>query len=170
MRLVDNYNYLPGCCWVCRGVAKPIIDMEQDLDGHNSPDDPNPSSTTRLYICADCAIEIGRMCAEHRGLELVHKGRLANAEHVAHEQTLRANELEEKLNLIVGTIKLSLSSSHGVESSPVETAGSTSPNDGDVAATDTAQSEPDPPLVRKRGRPRREEPKPEIDTDFVGDL
>lgn len=165
MRLVDNYNYLPGCCWVCRGIAKPIIDMEQDLDGHNSPDDPNPSSTTRLYICADCAIEIGRMCAEHRNLELVPAGHLTNAMRMAAEQTIRANELEEKLNLIAGAI-------HGVESPTVEKAGSTSPLDGDVTATDTAQSEPDPPLVRKRGRPRREEPKPadDIDTDFVGDL
>ena len=163
MRLVDNYNYLPGCCWVCRGVAKPIIDMEQDLDGHNSPDDPNPSSTTRLYICADCAIEIGRMCAQHRGLELVQAGRLANAEHVAHEQTLRADDLDQKLNLIAGAI-------HSVESPAVEKAGSTSPSDGDVTATDTARSEPDSPLVRKRGRPRREETGPAIDTDFVGDL
>lgn len=163
MRLVDNYNYLPGCCWICRGVAKPIIDMEQDLDGHNSPDDPNPSSTTRLYICADCAIEIGRMCTEHRNLEIVPAGKLASAERIALEQTLRAEDLEQKLNLIAGAI-------HGVESPSVEMAGSTPPNDGDVAATGTAQPEPDSPLVRKRGRPRREETPPAIDTDFVGDL
>ena len=163
MRLVDNYNYLPGCCWVCRGIAKPIIDMEQDLDGHNSPDDPNPSSTTRLYICADCAIEIGRMCAEHRGLELTRSGELANAWNIAQTQETRANDLEQKLNLIAGAI-------HGIESPSVEKAGSTPPNDGDVAAPDTARSEADSPLVRKRGRPRREEPKQDISTDFLGDL
>lgn len=162
MRIVDNYNYLPGCCWVCRGVAKPIIDMEQDLDGVTSPDDDNPSAVTRLYICADCAIEIGRMCAQHRGLELTRAGELANAWDIAVKQEARANDLEQKLNLIAGAI-------HGVESTPVEKAGSTPPNDGDVAATGTAQPEPDSPLVRKRGRPRREET-PAIDTDFVGDL
>jgi len=162
MRIVDNYNYLPGCCWICRGIAKPIIDMEQDLDGHNSPDDPNPSATTRLYICADCAIEIGRMCASYRNLELVQLGELANARDIAIKQEARADDLETKLNLIAGAI-------HGVESPTVEKADSTHPNDGDVSATDTAQSESDPPLVRKRGRPRREET-PAIDTDFVGDL
>lgn len=164
MRIVDNYNYLPGCCWVCRGVAKPIIDMEQDLDGHNSPEDPNPSAVTRLYICADCAIEIGRMCAEHRGLELVHAGDYRSAVGQAKVQTKRADELEMKLNLIAGAID-------NVESRIVEKAGSTPPIDGDVTATGTARPEADPPLVRKRGRPRREETKePEIDTDFVGDL
>jgi hypothetical protein len=173
MRLVDNYNYLPGCCWVCRGVAKPIIDMELDLDGHNSPEDVNPSATTRLYLCADCAVEIGRMCAQHRGLELVSAGALRSAQTDAEYQTNRANELEQKLNLIAGAV-------HGIESPTVEKAGSTPPNDGDAPAPDTARSEPDSPLVRKRGRPRREEtsepttakakPKPKIDTDFVGDL
>jgi hypothetical protein len=164
MRIVDNYNYLPGCCWICRGVAKPIIDMEQDLDGHNSPDDPNPSSTTRLYICADCAIEIGRMCASHRGLELTKSGELGNAWDIASKQETRANDLEQKLNLIAGAIT-------GIESTPVEKAGSTPPIDGDVTATGTARPEADPPLVRKRGRPRREETsEPEINTDFVGDL
>ena len=70
MRLVDNYNYLPGCCWLCRGVAKPIIDTELDLDGINSPDDDNPSAINRFYICADCGIEIGRMVAPSRSLEI----------------------------------------------------------------------------------------------------
>lgn len=162
MRLVDNYNYLPGCCWICRGVAKPIIDMEQDLDGHNSPDDPNPSAVTRLYICADCAIEIGRMCAPSRGLELTHNGELAHAHNLLHELATRAEDAENRLSLIAGAV-------HGVQLESAEKAGSVSPTDGDDLAPGNARPEPDAPLVRKRGRPRREETS-EINTDFVGDL
>lgn len=162
MRLVDNYNYLPGCCWICRGVAKPIIDMEQDLDGHNSPDDPNPSAVTRLYICADCAIEIGRMCAPSRGLELTHNGELRNLNMIVAELINRAEDAEQRLSLIAGAVD-------GVQFASAEKAGSVSPTDGDDLSHGDAPPEPDAPLVRKRGRPRREEPSV-INTDFVGDL
>lgn len=162
MRLVDNYNYLPGCCWICRGVAKPIIDMEQDLDGHNSPDDPNPSAVTRLYICADCAIEIGRMCMDSRGLELNRFGELGHAHNLLHELTTRAEDAENRLAAIAGAV-------HGVQSSSAEKAGSVSPTDGGDPAPGDAPPDVDAPLVRKRGRPRREEIS-DINTDFVGDL
>lgn len=162
MRIVDNYNYLPGCCWICRGVAKPIIDMEQDLDGHNSPDDPNPSAVTRLYICADCAIEIGRMCAPSRGLELTHNGELATTNKIVAELINRAEDAEERLAAIAGAV-------HGVQFASAEKAGSVSPTDGDDLTHGDAPPQSDVPLVRKRGRPRREEPS-SIDTDFVGDL
>lgn len=162
MRLVDNYNYLPGCCWICRGVAKPIIDMEQDLDGHNSPEDPNPSAVTRLYICADCAIEIGRMCMDSRGLELVRYGELSSAHRVANELAARAEDAEARLAAIAGAVD-------GVQFASTEKAGSVPPTDGGDPAPDDAPSEPDAPLARKRGRPRREETSA-IDTDFVGDL
>ncbi len=162
MRLVDNYNYLPGCCWVCRGVAKPIIDMEQDLDGHNSPEDPNPSAITRLYICADCAIEIGRMCAPSRGLELTRDGAVDTADKIIGELILRAEDAEARLAAIAGAVD-------GVQFGSTEKAGSVPPTDGGDPAPDDAPSEPGSPLSRKRGRPRREET-PAIDTDFVGDL
>ena len=162
MRIVDNYNYLPGCCWICRGVAKPIIDMEQDLDGHNSPDDPNPSAITRLYICADCAIEIGRMCVESRGLEINRVGELALMERLSTELAESLTDAENRLHAIAGAV-------HGVQLASTEKAGSVSPTDGGDLAPDDAPSEPDAPLARKRGRPRREET-PAINTDFVGDL
>jgi hypothetical protein len=161
MRLVDNYNYLPGCCWICRGVAKPIIDMEQDLDGHNSPDDPNPSAVTRLYICADCAIEIGRMCAPSRGLDFARYGELDSLTKITADLINRAEDAERRLAAIAGAVD-------GVQFTVTEKAGSVSPTDGDDLSPGDAPSESDAPLVRKRGRPRREEPV--IDTDFVGDL
>lgn len=149
MRIVDNYNFLPGCCWVCRGVAKPIIDMEQDLDGHNSPDDPNPSAVTRLYFCADCAIEMARMVANGRSLEINRLGELALANKVANELAERAEQAEYKLSLIAGAVA-------GVESEPVERAGSTSRTDGDDPTLGTARPESSTSLPRpQRGRPRQ---------------
>jgi len=161
MRLVDNYNYLPGCCWICRGVAKPIIDMEQDLDGHNSPEDLNPSAVTRLYICADCAVEIGRMCAPSRGLAFAHNGEVDTLNRVVAKLINRAEDAEQRLAAIAGAV-------HGVQSSSTEKAGSVPPTDGGDLSHDDAPSEADAPLVRKRGRPRREESA--VNTDFVGDL
>lgn len=164
MRIVDNYNYLPGCCWFCRGVAKPIIDCEIDLDGINSPDADNPSAITRLYVCADCALEMGRMVANSRALEFNRMGELAQANRVAVEQSERAEIAEERLASIAGAIA-------DVASRKTGTAGSvTVPDEG--AADPVAPPAPDdaPPL-RRRARPRQEQPKePEINTDFLGDL
>ncbi len=74
MLRVEHYLYLPGCCWSCRSVNLPTIDTGIDLDGANSPDDPNPSAVTRIYICADCAIEMSRMVMDARNLDLVDTG------------------------------------------------------------------------------------------------
>ena len=124
MRIVDNYNYLPGCCWICRGVAKPIIDMELDLDGHNSPEDANPSAITRLYICADCALELARMVAPARAVSMHRYGELEAMTKLATEMGDRAEIAEERLALIAGAIV-------GVDSQPVEQAGPTSQLDED---------------------------------------
>lgn len=164
MRIVDNYNYLPGCCWFCRGVSKPIIDCEIDLDGVNSPDADNPSAITRLYVCADCALEMGRMVASARSLEFNRMGELAQARRVADEQANRAEEAEERLAAIAGAIAR-------VASREADTAESvTVPDEGrpdPVAATAPDDVSP----LRRRGRPRREQPtEPEINTDFLGDL
>lgn len=166
MRIVDNYNYLPGCCWFCRGIAKPVIDCEIDLDGVNSPNDDNPSAITRLYICPDCAIEMGRMVAPSRSLEFNRMGELAQAHRVANELAERAEVAEERLAAIAGAIA-------GVASQTVETAGSTPvPDEGRPESSLTEQADASP--LRRPGRPRREQPKPapapEINTDFVGDL
>lgn len=74
MLRVEHYLYLPGCCWSCRGVSLPTIDTGIDLDGVTSRDDPNPSSVTRIYICADCAIEMARMVIDSRGLDFAANG------------------------------------------------------------------------------------------------
>lgn len=164
MRIVDNYNYLPGCCWFCRGIAKPIIDTEIDLDGINSPDDANPSAITRLYICADCAIETGRMVASSRALEFNRMGELAQANRVANEQAQRAEEAEDHLAAIAGAIAR-------VTSRAADTAGSVEvPDEGHPDPVASPATDDVSPL-RRRGRPRREQPtEPEINTDFLGDL
>ena len=162
MRIVDNYNYLPGCCWICRSVNKPIIDMELDLDGHNSPEDINPSAVTRLYICADCALELARMVAPARSIEMHRLGEFAAMERLAKEMGDRAEIAEERLAVIAGAIV-------GVDSHPVELAGPTSQLDEDGAASFARAT--GSPLPRKRSRPRQEDTlEPDINTDFVGDL
>lgn len=164
MRIVDNYNYLPGCCWFCRGVSKPIIDCEIDLDGVNSPDADNPSAITRLYVCADCAIEMGRMVANDRALEFNRLGELAQARRVADEQANRAEDAEERLAAIAGAIAR-------VASREADTAGSVAvPDEGRPDLSEPPATDDASPL-RRRGRPRREQPtEPEINTDFLGDL
>jgi len=139
--------------------------MELDLDGHNSPEDANPSSITRLYICADCALELARMVAPFRSVETRQLGEYAAMERLAKEMGDRAEIAEERLALIAGAIV-------GVDSQPVEQAGPTSQLDEDDPPSSSARLDvAGSPLTSKRGRPRREDtPKPEIDTDFVGDL
>lgn len=160
MRIVDNYNYLPGCCWICRGVAKPIIDMEQDLDGHTTPEDANPSGITRLYICADCAIEIGRMMAPHRNLEINKVGELSLFKNVADELAEQIDLLEDKLESIASAI-------HGVESASTEEVDFTEDlSDGEVAEPDTTESVTGTPS-RKRALPRRREQRG-VNVDFLG--
>lgn len=166
MRLVDNYNYLPGCCWFCRGISTPVIDCEIDLDGVNSPDDDNPSAITRLYVCPDCAIEMARMVAPSRSLELTRLGELGMANRVANELAQQYEAAETRLAAIADAISR-------VTSRKVETAGSTEvPDEGRAESAPSEQTDVTP--LRRPGRPRREQPKakpePEINTDFVGDL
>jgi hypothetical protein len=166
MRLVDNYNYLPGCCWFCRGISTPVIDCEIDLDGVNSPDDDNPSAITRLYVCPDCAIEMARMVAPSRSLELTRLGELGMANRVASELAQQYEAAETRLAAIADAISR-------VTSRKVETAGSTEvPDEGRAESAPSEQTDVTP--LRRPGRPRREQPKakpePEINTDFVGDL
>lgn len=107
MLVVDHYLYLPGCCWTCRSVNLPTIDTGIDLDGANSPDDPNPSAITRIYICADCAIEQARMVVTSRNMEIVASGSnqiLADMVQNLSEQNVnhmsRIEELENALRIV----------------------------------------------------------------------
>jgi hypothetical protein len=105
------------------------------------------------------------MVAPFRSVETRQLGEYAAMERLAKEMGDRAEIAEERLALIAGAIV-------GVDSQPVEQAGPTSQLDEDDQPSGSAR--PDVaglPLTSKRGRPRREDtPKPEIDTDFVGDL
>jgi hypothetical protein len=107
MLLVDHYLYLPGCCWSCRSVNLPTIDTGIDLDGVNSPDDPNPSAITRIYFCADCAMEMARMVANSRNMEISTAGSnqtLADTVQMLGENNsnllARVDELENALRIV----------------------------------------------------------------------
>lgn len=165
MRITDNYTYLPGCCWFCRAVHLPAIDTEFDLDGVNSPDDPNPNAITRLYVCVECVLEMGRLSFPARSLEVNRMGELAQARRVAVEQSERAEEAEERLAAIASAIVR-------VTSRAADTAGSADVPDEGVATPEPATAPEDVSPLRRRGRPRQEQPKPveEINTDFLGDL
>jgi len=70
MLVVDYYNYLPGACALCLSSNLPAVDTNVDLDWPNSPDDPNPSANRRLYICADCCINLADMVKASRSIEV----------------------------------------------------------------------------------------------------
>ena len=111
MIVVENYLYLPGCCYFCRSSNLPTIDTGIDLDHPNYPNSDNPSANTRFYICADCAIELGRMAMDSRGLELVTQGSKAELSGMVDslamsnmELTARVEDLENALR-VVNSIK-----------------------------------------------------------------
>lgn len=70
MLIVDHYHYLPGACTLCRSSNLPAVDTGVDLDWQNSPYDDNPSANRRLYICADCCINLADMVKESRAIQL----------------------------------------------------------------------------------------------------
>lgn len=97
MLVVNQYLYLPGCCTFCRSTNLPVIDTQMDLDTINRPDDPNPSANHRMYICADCAVELARQVLEHRHLAFVNIGYKAQVEDMVDSLTESNIELSRKL-------------------------------------------------------------------------
>lgn len=71
MLVVDHYNYLPGACGLCLSSNLPTVDTTIDLDWPNAADSPNPSANRRLYICADCCLNLAMMVKESRNIEIV---------------------------------------------------------------------------------------------------
>lgn len=107
MLVVEHYNYLPGCCSFCRSSNLPTIDTGMDLDWENSPFDENPSAMRRLYVCADCAVNMAMMVKEYRNIEFSQAG--TNSELQAQLNELaqnnarlmtRLNDLEAALSVI----------------------------------------------------------------------
>jgi hypothetical protein len=109
MLVVQHYLYLPGCCAFCRSSNLPTIDTRMDLDGHNSPDDPNPSAVQRMYVCADCALNLATLVADSRGIKLVteiwYQEMTANAENLARQNLEKQRELDE-LKAAISVIKI----------------------------------------------------------------
>jgi hypothetical protein len=104
------------------------------------------------------------MVINSRSLEINRLGDLHLARNMAEEQAERAELAEERLAAIAGAVM-------SVSLPPAETAGSVDVPGGDDQQTDI--SHPDALPLRRRGRPRREQPTPveeTINTDFVGDL
>jgi hypothetical protein len=107
MLLVDNYFYLPGCCWMCRSINTPTIDTGIDLDHFNNPDDVNPSANSRFYICADCAMEMARMVSTSRNIEFTAAGftsTLADMNQTLADSNIRLTERIEELESALRTV------------------------------------------------------------------
>lgn len=118
MLRVDHYLYLPGCCWSCRSVNLPTIDTGIDLDGVNSPDDPNPSAVTRIYICADCAVEMASMVIDSRGLEIVGYGSNAMLADTVQSLTGKNVELSARISELEAALRVVQSIPAAPESEP----------------------------------------------------
>lgn len=106
MLLVDHYLYLPGCCYMCRGVATPTIDTGIDLDHPNSPDDPNPSANRRFYICPDCAVEMARMVLHVRNLDLVGSGTNQTLADMVETTTAKNMELQQRVEELENALRI----------------------------------------------------------------
>jgi len=104
MLVVNHYNYLPGSCTLCRSSNPPAIDTNVDLDWPNSPDDPNPSANRRLYICADCAINLADMVRESRGIELRPQNAYKALEELSQGLSNMNRELKGRVEELENTI------------------------------------------------------------------
>jgi len=97
--VVDQYHYLPGSCTLCRSSNLPTVDTNVDLDWQNTPEDPNPSANRRLYICADCCINLAQMVKESRGIEVKPAQNYALLENLnqqlSQKNTLAMNRIAE---------------------------------------------------------------------------
>lgn len=107
MLVVDHYNYLPGACGLCRSSNLPAIDTNVDLDWPNAPDAPNPSANHRLYICADCCLNLAMMVKESRNIEIVVAESYRLLQNINQELSnkninlyTRINELETALTVV----------------------------------------------------------------------
>jgi hypothetical protein len=107
MLVVSYYNYLPGACALCLSSNLPAVDTNVDLDWPNSPDDPNPSANRRLYICADCCINLADMVKESRDIELKPAQMYAELQSLNNEMgrtnvalNQRIGELEQALSVM----------------------------------------------------------------------
>ena len=98
MLVVDHYHYLPGSCTLCRSSNLPTVDTNVDLDWPNTPDEPNPSANRRLYICADCCINLADMVKQSRGIELKPAQNYQLLEELNQQLANRNNALVSRIN------------------------------------------------------------------------
>lgn len=106
MLVVSQYLYLPGCCTFCRGTNTPVIDTQMDLDTLNSPDDPNPSANHRMYICADCAINLAGLVADHRGLSFTKTSYKGEVEGIIENLTSSNVELSKRVDDLENALRV----------------------------------------------------------------
>lgn len=122
MLVVQHYLYLPGCCAFCRSSNLPTIDTQLDLDGHNSPDDPNPSAVQRMYICADCAVNLASMVIADRGQKIVTEiwfdVMQSNLENLSRSNLEKQREIDDLRHAL--TVVRTVNEYHRQQAEPVE--------------------------------------------------
>ncbi len=103
MELTDGYRVAPGRCVKC-GTAesgKPVVDLVV-------PDPGVFVRTHRVYLCAECAIQVGRLIAPALGLAVVKEGALErlNAEVVeAVESSVKTAARAERAETVLRDLR-----------------------------------------------------------------
>lgn len=140
MLVVTQYNYLPGACGLCRSSNLPAIDTTIDLDWPNSPEADNPSANHRLYICADCCINLANLVQEHRGVEI----RPANAYRLLEELNQSMSRTNVELNNRNQELEKALTVIQAINTTPIVVEQN--------PAIDVSEYEVVPPPTKPRGK------------------
>lgn len=112
MLVVEYYHFLPGKCAFCHSSNLPTIDTGLDLDWQNNPNDDNPSAVHRVYICADCAVNMAMLVASSRDIDVVRRGTVVDLEGQLASIAGTNVELRERLNEVEGALMVIKNLSH----------------------------------------------------------
>lgn len=104
MLVVDYYHFLPGKCSFCHSSNLPTIDTGLDLDWQNNPHDDNPSAVHRVYVCADCAINLAMLVAASRDVQIYRRNIVEDLNDQLTRMAATNSQLMERLNEVEGAL------------------------------------------------------------------
>ncbi len=104
MLVVEYYHFLPGKCAFCHSSNLPTIDTGLDLDWQNNPNDDNPSAVHRVYVCADCAINMAMMVAGSRDIEVNRASTISDLNSQLNAIAATNSQLMQRLNEVEGAL------------------------------------------------------------------